>query len=268
MKTVLITGVNSTLGRYIGKCFLENGWEVIGTGRDFQISDFFKDEKHFTFFSLDLTSVISIDDFFESLFRKVSSVDVLINNAGHVLTGSIEGSSNAQIYHQMQVNFFGPILLTKKMIPHFKSNNSGVFVNLSSIAGLTTFPMFSMYHSSKWALEGFSESLMYELEPFGIKVKLIEPGGIKDNEYQSVVEFSEERLPEYDELLNKVHHTNWFPSFSHPEEIAKVVFDAATDGTNKLRYYVGDDCQMFLKERIRGIMSEESFVKIKQRLNV
>lgn len=268
-KTVLITGVYSTLGRHIAKLFLDNDWHVIGTTRNLEKSNNLinKEQPNVTILQLDLFTKNDMENIMTTVKSKFDKIDVLINNAGHVLTGPLEGMSEKQIRNQMEVNFLAPVLLIKKMLPLFKAQKKGAIINISSLCGLVTFPMFSMYHASKWALEGFSESLMYELEPFNIKVKLIEPGGIKDNDYSSMIEFGELSVDEYDKLLHKVHNTNWFPSFTHPKDIAKIVYDAATDNTSQLRYPVGEDCTLFLKERTEGFMNEKAFDNIKNRIN-
>jgi NAD(P)-dependent dehydrogenase (short-subunit alcohol dehydrogenase family) len=262
--TAVITGVNSTLGKHIASEFIAQGWRVYGSARD---TDSPVAASGVQMMQLDLTDSDSIKRFAAQVLASGHEIDVLVNNAGHVLSGPFEGCSEQQVRRQFEVNFFGTIELTRQFLPHFKRRKSGTVVNISSLCGLTTFPMLSLYHASKWALEGFTESAMYELAPLGIRVKLIEPGGIKENEYSSTVEFADKVPKEYEELMHRVHKTNWFPDFSNPADVAKEVFRAATDGSNRLRYIIGNDSEMLLSQRSRGIRDESCFQHTRQLIN-
>ncbi|MES2691481.1 MAG: SDR family NAD(P)-dependent oxidoreductase, partial [Bacteroidota bacterium] len=189
-----------------------------------------------------------------------------INNAGFVLSGPFENSTEEQIRRQMEVNFFGCILMIKQLLPALKAVPQSTIVNVSSLCGLMAFPMLSMYHASKWALEGFSESLWYELEPLGVRVKLIEPGGIKENNYSVNVELVKEVSSDYEGLLNRVHHSEWFPSFTQPDEVAAAIYKASTDPSNRLRYRIGNDCELLLNERMDHMNGEQYIQKIKERI--
>lgn len=215
---------------------------------------------------MNLENQKSIHKTIEAILKTESRIDLLINNAGFVLSGPFECLSDEQIRRQMEVNFFGTVFMIKAIIPKLKTQQNSSIINMSSLCGLVTFPMLSMYHASKWALEGFSESLMFELESFGIKVKLIEPGGVKDNDYAANVEFASHEKPEYKELLDKVHKTNWFPSFSEPSYIAQEVYRAAHDQSAQLRYKIGSDCTLFLEERNQGFANENYIKNIKKRI--
>ncbi len=262
--TVVITGVNSTLGRHIASTFIEEGWRVYGSSRDGQLNDSALDIR---ISPLDLTDTNSIKNFASRILNSGDGIDVLINNAGHVLSGPFEGCTDQQIRRQFEVNFFGTVELIRQFLPHFKQRKSGTVINVSSLCGLTTFPMLSLYHASKWALEGFTESVMYELAPLGIRMKLIEPGGIKENEYSSTVEFAETVPAEYEGLMHQIHKTDWFPDFSHPAMVARVIYGAATDNTARLRYIVGSDSEQLLAQRKKGLEDESCFSYINDIVN-
>ena len=262
--TVVITGAQSTIGKHVVAEFTRRNWFVIGSTQSLEGVE---KNTNILMLQLDLTDGESIRRFVREVFALGRKIDVLINNAAHVLSGPFEGSSQSQIRNLFEVNFFGTLELTRNFIPHFKENDHGTIVNMSSICGLTTFPMLSLYHASKWALEGFTESIMYELQPFNIRLKLVEPGRIMENEYSAMIEFSESVPQEYQELLDKIHKTNWFPGYSYPADVASVVYQASTDNTDQLRYIIGNDSGTLLSERKAGIENESWFTYIKDIVN-
>ena len=165
--------------------------------------------------------------------------------------GPVEAASRAQIQRQYDVNVFGLIECVKAIAPHFRANRAGVLINVASIGGLMTVPGFSIYNSSKFAVEGLSEGLWFELGAFGIKVKIIEPGAIKtDFGGRSMDVFSLSNLPEYESLMDKVKagRARFTKNPSAPDLVAAVIFEAANDRSDRLRYLVGPDAK-----RIWGI---------------
>jgi NADP-dependent 3-hydroxy acid dehydrogenase YdfG len=137
-----------------------------------------------------------------SIFRQI---DVLVNNAGFYTIGVLEAATNEQIQRQLGTNLLGLINMTKEILPHFRKHKSGMIINLSSVAGRTTVPLQSLYHATKWGVEGFSESLQYEVRPFNIKVKIIEPGVIKTDFYGRSMTIAEDKgLKEYQDYSKKV----------------------------------------------------------------
>lgn len=262
MKTVLITGVNSTLGHATMTYFISKNWNVIGTVRDISKNPTLQNIEGLSLLELDLTNKASLN----ALSHRISDLDVLVNNIGHVLCGPLESYTEEQYRREFDVNFFGSVQLIQSFIPIFKRLKKGCIINISSVAGLTTFPLLSMYHASKWALEGFSESLRYELLPFNIQIKLIEPGGIENNNYENKVEFGALETSEYDSLVQKVFQSKWFPSFSTASSVAEVIFQAATDNTNKLRYMVGESTTTMLNERLKTFESEDHLRLVSSRI--
>lgn len=264
-QVAIITGANSMIGRALVSKFAKENWKIHATVRSKSNKNLIQGA-NIVYHEMNLENQKSIHKTIEAILKTESRIDLLINNAGFVLSGPFECLSDEQIRRQMEVNFFGTVFMIKAIIPKLKTQQNSSIINMSSLCGLVTFPMLSIYHASKWALEGFSESLMFEIEPFGIKVKLIEPGGVKENDYSANVEFAVDEKPEYTELLNKVHGTNWFPSFSEPNFIAQEVYNAAQDQTSRLRYKIGNDAALFLEERTQGISDESNFSKIKERI--
>lgn len=265
-KAVIITGAASTLGKALVQHFAAAGWLVHGTSRSLPgEGDDFIVHPDVHYHRLNLENTSAIYELTESLTQQ-QPINLLINNAGFVLSGPFENCSDEQIRRQMEVNFFGSIFAIKAIIPAFKKQRYGTIINISSLCGRLTFPMLSMYHASKWAIEGFSESLKYELESFGITIKLVEPGGIKENNYTTSIEFASQPSDDYADMLNRVHHSNWFPSFTEPEEVARQVFDIAMANSSVLRHTIGDDCDVLLAERNAFFEGEAYIEKIKQRI--
>jgi short-subunit dehydrogenase len=264
---VVITGANFLIGHELVKVFLENNWWVHAT-----ISSKRKIKEqiihsNLCYHEMDLQKTRSVEKTFNKIIKREGKIDVLINNAGFVLAGAFESYSEKQIKREMDVNFFGALLTIRNVLPVMKKAKNGCILNISSLCGLVCFPLFSMYHASKWALEGFSESIKYELEPLGIRVKLIEPGGVKDVTYSTNVEFGVNSTTNYDTIFNAVHkNTSWFPGFSTSAYVASIVYKAAIDDEDKLRYMIGEESNLFLNERLEGFKDESFRVKMKKRI--
>ncbi len=186
MRTVLITGATSGFGKLLTEVFLKQGDRVIATGRNLlERRDIF-DKDRSTYqnrlleFTMDVTKKSEIEDVIQVLKEKNLSVDILINNAGHGLFGALEDLEEEDIRHQMEVNFFGTVNVTKMFLPFLRQSKGKIF-NFSSVFGFMGFPLTSLYCASKYAVEGLTESLRGELSPFGVQVCLIEPGGYRTN---------------------------------------------------------------------------------------
>jgi NAD(P)-dependent dehydrogenase (short-subunit alcohol dehydrogenase family) len=188
-------------------------------------------------------------------------VDVVFNNAGYGLAGPLEGLTDKQILRMVNTNMLGAIRTTKAFIPHFREKRTGLFINTTSIGGLMTVLFNSIYNATKWALEGWSESMAFELNQFGICMKVIEPGGMKTDFFTR--SFDTGRHPAYDALVNKVMSVITDPkqmaTYSTPEQIAEVVYEAATDGKDQLRYVAGEDGKAMYAMRLQ--MGDEAFRK-------
>jgi short-subunit dehydrogenase len=186
-------------------------------------------------------------------------VDVVFNNAGYGLAGALEGLTDEQILRMVNTNILGAIRTTKAFTPHFREKRAGLFINTTPIGGLMTVPFNSIYQATKWALEGWSESMAFELSQFGIGIKTIEPGGMKTDFFTR--SFDSGGHPAYDALVNKVMSIITDPKqmapYSSSEQIAEVVYEAATDGKNQLRYIAGADAKAMYTVRLQ--LGEEAF---------
>ena len=259
-KTIFITGASSGLGRATAKLFASKGWKVIASMRDPKKEKELGDISGIRLMSLDVTDSHQV----ESVAKQVmgsGGVDVVFNNAGYGLAGALEGLTDDQILRMVNTNMLGAIRTTKAFIPHFREKRSGLFINTTSIGGLMTVPFNSIYHATKWALEGWSESMAFELSQFGIGMKTVEPGGMKTDFFTR--SFDTGRHPAYDALVNKVmgviRDPKQMATYSSPEQIAEVVYEAATDGKDQLRYVAGTDAKATYAMRLQ--LGEEAFRK-------
>ena len=204
---------------------------------------------------LDVTDDSSVKDAVEKIILEKGRIDVLVNSAGYGLFGAFEDLSMDEIKAQFETNFFGVIRVTQQVLPIMRNlqNGGGIIVNVSSINGLVPFPVISAYVGTKFALEGLSESMSYELEPFGIKVILIEPGAIGSNFMKGSVLSKRALDPEspYSEFVQKVRvkissdHEN----ATQPEEVAKIIVQTILTEKPEFRYVVGSDALNLLEAR-------------------
>lgn len=241
-KTILITGASSGIGRATAKLFAEKGWNVAATMRSPEKEKELKQLSNLKLYALDVTKKEHLKKIIPEVEADFSSIDVLFNNAGYGAVGAFEKSSEEEVLQQFRVNVFGVMDLIREFIPYFKKKGEGMIINTSSVVGRFTIPLYSLYCSSKWALEGFTEALQYELQQFNIKVKLIEPAAIKtDFHGRSLKIFENNSVGGYEEIEDRIlsgmkKRNEKAPG---PEVVAKKVFKAATDGSKKLRYPVG-----------------------------
>jgi NAD(P)-dependent dehydrogenase (short-subunit alcohol dehydrogenase family) len=263
-RTVLITGASSGFGRATAHVFADRGWNVVATMRvPAAGADLAKRENVFVA-RLDVQDRSSIEQAIAEGIARFGRIDVLINNAGFGLFGVFESMSREKIQEQFDVNVFGVMDVTRTMLPHFRGNRAGVIVNISSGAGVFGLPMISLYNASKFALEGFSESLSYELLPHNIVVKVVEPGGVLSTRFgaRSAAEVSHQAIPkEYDRFIagaTKVFEGMRAARLSTEEEVAEAIFAAATDGTTQLRYTPTKDIAPMIKARRET--SEEEYI--------
>lgn len=185
---------------------------------------------------LDVTEQDSIHSAIQETVDRFGKIDALVNNAGYALMGPIEGITSAQLEKQLQTNVVGLVSTIQAVLPLMRSQRSGTIVNVASIGGRLAFPLTSAYHATKWAVEGLSESLRYELQDFNIKVKIIEPGGIKTNFIHGSTVWAESAP--YSELTAQVRafSENINDSLPGPDKVAKAIYQAACDRSHKLRY--------------------------------
>lgn len=249
MKTIFITGASSGLGKATAKLFQAKGWNVIATMRNPEKETELAGLKNVTLLPLDVTNYDQIQSTVQKAIA-LSEIDIVFNNAGYGLIGPLESLSDDQITKQLNTNLLGVIRVTNAFIPYFREKRSGLFISTTSIGGLIAFPLGSVYHATKWGLEGWSESMAYELNPFGINIKTVSPGGIKTEFLNGSLDTGAQ--PEYEAMTNKLYENVevMFEMASTPEQIADVVYEAATDGKNKLRYVAGEDAKKLYQQRL------------------
>jgi NAD(P)-dependent dehydrogenase (short-subunit alcohol dehydrogenase family) len=254
-KTVLITGASSGLGQTAAKFFAGREWNVIATMRAPDQEKDLKRLRDVLVTRLDVQDRASINQAIEAGIARFGKIDVLVNNAGFGLFGVFETTPREKIQEQFDVNVFGVMDVTRAILPHFRKNQGGLILNVSSGAGVFTLPMLSLYCASKFALEGFSEALAYELSSQNIGVKIIEPGGVITTNFgkRSGAEAAHNNpLADYDEFAartNAVFASLRAQRLATEEDVAKVIFGAATDGTNQLRYVATNDILPLVKAR-------------------
>ncbi len=212
---------------------------------------------------LDVLDLDSIDQAVKDAMEKFGKIDVLLNNAGYGAYGPLEAFPRENIVRQFNTNVIGLLDVTRAVLPHFRSNQSGIIINVSSIGGKMTFPLGSLYHGTKFAVEGISEALSYEMDAIGIKVKIVEPGMIATDFAGRSFDFQNDSdLMEYQEIVGKVMQafaSGGGMSPSPPELVAEVIYDAATDGSNQMRYRAGADAHYLLDSRKE--LDEDAFIQ-------
>jgi len=248
-KTVLITGSSTGIGKSVAAYFQAMGWNVAATMRTPEKETELTELENIRCIRLDVTDESSIKAAIDETIVAFGGIDVVINNAGYGSIGPFEAASNQQIQQQFDTNVFGIMNVTRAILPYFRSKRSGVIINIASAGGRMTWPLYSLYHGTKWAVEGFSESLQYELRPFNIRVKIIEPGSIKTDFWGRSQEVLVKRgLDVYEEYVNTVV-PNLQKSGAHapePDVVASVVYKAANDNSWQIRYQAGAGAAIFM----------------------
>ena len=239
VKTVLITGASSGIGRATAELFASKGWNVAATMRSPEKSDLASVSDRIKLFKLDVTDQASVDAAVGDVLAAFGAIDVVVNNAGYGLMGPFEAQTDAQIRRQFECNLFGVLNVTRAVLPHMRERQQGRIVNVGSAAGRMTMPLYSMYSATKWALEGFSEGLWFELRQHNIKVKIIEPGMIKTDFFERSREIATKPgLTAYDTFVETVtpNIKAWEDAGAEPIVVARSIFRASTSIWPRLRY--------------------------------
>lgn len=261
-KTIFITGASSGLGKAAAKLFQEKGWNVIATMRNPEKETELTSLENVKVIALDVTNSVQLKETINQVLE-TENVDVVLNNAGYGLIGPLESFSEEQIENQLQTNLFGVINVTRAFVPYFRERKNGVFINITSTFGLLGYPTCSIYNASKFAVDGFSEGLAYELAQFGIKVKVVAPGGMQ-------TDFAGRSLQgglheAYKGLIAKVsegYSEEQIANYTKAETVAEIIYDAATDDKTQLRYIAGNDAKELYNERL-SITPENQFQKMR-----
>ena len=243
-KTIFITGSSTGLGRATALLFAQKGWKVIATMRSPEKETELGAVPGITLLPLDVTDPAQIKAAAEKALA-LGPVDVLFNNAGYGLAGAFEGATDEQLVNQLNTNLLGVMRVTQAFLPAMRERGEGVIITTTSIGGLVTFPFNSVYHATKWGLEGWSESLAYELAGFGLKVKTVAPGGIATDFASRSLVFTPHAA-----YMDGIAKT--MAAFTNPErrahgstaeQIAEAVYEAATDDSDRVTYVAGEDAK-------------------------
>lgn len=265
-KVAIVTGSSSGIGNAIVLELARNNFITYGTMRNLdKISDLktIADQENLKIYfkQLDVTDDNSVKNAINSIVAETGRIDVLVNNAGYGLVGAFEDLSLDEVQKQFETNVFGVIRVTQAVLPTMRKQESGIIVNISSGAGRFGYPTASAYVSSKFALEGLTESMSYEIEPFGIRTVLIEPGVIKTNFFNSMSLARKSKDPDspYLQMMQVMEKsvTKMLEKGTIPQYVAKTVLEAVTSRNPKLRYLVGKDVEQWMENKKK--MSDEEF---------
>ncbi|MZQ81296.1 SDR family NAD(P)-dependent oxidoreductase [Paenibacillus sp. 5J-6] len=243
-KTVFITGTSSGLGKLTAIRFAQLGWNVAATMRTPESETELTAYENIKIFKLDVTKVDQVKSAVEQAIAAFGKIDVVVNNAGMGTYGPLELAKEESIDWQFAVNARGPINVIRGFLPHFRSNGGGMFINISSFMGVTTaVPLGSLYNMSKFALEGLTEGLYYELKPLNIELRLIEQGGSTGNNFTGNITWNkEETIKDYDSLMTTVEALMANPNASQlddPQTIVDAIVAQATGESTKFRTVIG-----------------------------
>lgn len=251
-RTLFITGASSGIGRATALHFQARGWNVVATMRNPDAAGDLATLDHVLIARLDVLDASSIEAARDAALSRFGGVDVLLNNAGYGAYGPLEAFSMDRIRRQFDTNVIGLLGVTRAFLPHLRERRSGTVVNISSIGGQMTFPLGTLYHGTKFAVEGLSEALHYELEAFGVRVRIVEPGMIATDFGGRSFEFcNDPSLVEYQGTVGKLfaHWSRVASSPSPPGLVAEVIWTAVHDETDRLRFRAGGDAEALLSAR-------------------
>jgi NAD(P)-dependent dehydrogenase (short-subunit alcohol dehydrogenase family) len=251
-QTIFITGASTGLGRATALLFASKGWQVIATMRTPEKESELAKTPGITLLPLDVTKPDQIEAAAKAALAK-GPIDILFNNAGYGLAGAFEGASDAQLVDEINTNLLGVMRVTQAFLPALRAQGHGTIITTTSIGGLVAFPFNSVYHATKWGLEGWSESLAFELKPFGIRVRTVAPGGIATDFASRSLVFTPH--PAYMEAIGKAMATFTNPERralgSTAEQIAEAVWQAAHDDSDRVTFVAGEDAKATYARRLQ-----------------
>lgn len=259
--TVLITGCSSGFGQATAAHFLTRGWNVIATMRTPQ-PRLFADNDRLLVTSLDVTKPENVSAAIAQGIAQFGKIDVVVNNAGIGMFGAHEVISDEVIREVFETNTFGVMTVDRAIAPHMRERRSGTIINVTSSVGIAPMPLVAAYTASKYAIEGFSESLAYELGTFGVRVKIVQPGLAPSTSFAANSGGRCDNLipAAYADITGRyLKSMQEYPTaYTSAEDVAEAVYAAATDGLDKLRYPAGADSLMLAE--LRRSLSEEEFM--------
>lgn len=263
--TVLITGASSGIGRATAVRFADEGWNVVATMRNPADGGALPDRSGVLVARLDVLDGESIDAAVAAAIDRFGSIDVLVNNAGYGAYGPLETLPMDVLRRQLDVNVLGLLATTQAVLPGMRRRRSGTIVNVSSVGGRMAYPLGTPYHASKWAVEGASEAMHYELRTLGIAVRIVEPGGVAtDFGGRSFVASYDESIEDYQPLVrmltDSLSEDDAVPTGAmQPADCADVIWRAATHDGDRLRFVAGADAEQLLATRYDA-EREEAFL--------
>ena len=268
-KTVLVTGASSGFGKAIAQRFANEGWNVVASMRNTVAATDFGDRGNVLVTQLDVTDPTSIERAVKAGIDRFGKLDVVVNNAGFGQYGVFEAVPPEKIQRNFDVNVFGVMNVMRAVIPIFRQQKQGMILNISSVGGLIGLPGISTYLATKFALEGFTESVSYELASQNIVVKMVEPGG-GDTGFHSrsqTENIGAGGISSYEPFIARTNAVmaGIGTRMATPAHIADAVYSAVTDGTKRLRYFAGDDLRHFVDAR-RKLSDQDYEVYMREQL--
>lgn len=261
--TVLITGASSGIGRATAHRFADEGWNVVATMRNPDDAGELLERDEVFVARLDVLDSDSIRAAVADGTERFGAIDALVNNAGYGAYGPLETMPMEVLRRQMDVNVLGLLETTKAVLPGMRERRRGTIVNVSSVGGRMAYPLGTPYHMSKWAVEGASEALHYELRPFGIAVRIVEPGGVAtDFSGRSFVASYDESVEDYQPLVQMLvgaiaSDDDATPTGAmQPEDCAAVIWEATTHDGDTMRFVAGDEAKSLLSQRYSADQDE------------
>jgi len=262
-KVAIVTGASSGIGFETAVILARNGFMTYATmrnlGKSSRLSELaIKEKIDIKIRKLDVNDETGIRKTTEKVISETGRIDVLVNNAGYAIFGAFEETSLDEIREQFETNFFGPVRTIKAVLPIMKKQKGGMIINISSMVGKFGVPFNSAYVASKFALEGITESIRYELHDYGIKIILVEPGIIKSNFFQNI-KLSNKSTSSYSKLLKKRIHgiETMLKKASRPVIVAKAILNIINSTNTNIRYLVGHDAEFMIK--LKKNTTEEEF---------
>jgi NAD(P)-dependent dehydrogenase (short-subunit alcohol dehydrogenase family) len=247
-RVVLITGASRGIGEITARVFHEAGWTVAAAMRAPDASSLPQNDRMKPY-ALDVTDDASVAAAVASVIADFGRIDVLVNNAGLCLLGPLEELTEADDRALIETNILGPMRLIRAVLPHMRAQGGGRIINVSSMCGGMTLPLYSGYCASKWGLEGLSESLSFELRQHNIKVKIVEPSVYRTGSFEAQLAHRAQRQPHpaYQSFIDRVlpNIEKWERTADDATPVARTILRAATDRVPRLRYPVGSGPILF-----------------------
>ncbi|CKI67267.1 SDR family oxidoreductase [Mycolicibacterium smegmatis] len=252
MRTWFITGMSTGFGRLLTERLLAAGDRAAGTLRDLSSADDLKEQfgDRLWLAPLDLTHTHEIRPTVDAAWAAMHRIDVLVSNAGYGLLGAAEEVTDAQIRHQIDTNLLGSIQLIRAALPHFRAQHSGRILQILSLGGQVTIPGSSLYHATKWGIEGFMEAVAQEVAVFGISCTIVEPGAARTG-FRNRSAVVGPRIPAYDRSpsrrMNDIHDDKSITSPGDPVKMVDAMITSVEQDPAPLRLALGSDSYSYIK---------------------